>query len=387
LASGQYLRLETKGRASGTPHQVIVRYISYNGNIIVFPLNSSEQDWVRNIESNPSVKLYFDENTALGEARPRTIAGLHDPLLSVFTRKYGSSTVDRWYRGQHRYFEIALTQELGSLRYDDLVYGDLEAAFDSIAEDYDHHIFGNQMNTWLRNLSIGMMTKIFAPGETVLEVGCGTGTETLSLARHGVKVIASDISQKMLNVLQSKADAAGLSEKITPLHSKPIDLPRKLHEMGFNSLDGAYSTYGAINTEPNLTKMVQGFHEVLKPGGRLLLGVWNKYCVYELVGYLLRANPGLAFARFRNPVPLGKSRFCVATNAFSVGSLDQFMKGYFKLERVFGAVIALPPSNLTKYLPKGWLLNSLKRLDLSIGNAFPTNRLGDHFLALYRRKT
>jgi SAM-dependent methyltransferase len=375
------------GRASHAPHQVIVRYVSYNGNIVVFPLNSGSQDWVRNIESVPNVKLYLDGNLALGSAGMKQITGLRDPLLSVFTRKYGSDTVNRWYRGQHRYVEIALTKQVGSLRFDDLVYGDLEAAFDSIAEDYDHHIFGNPMNTWLRNLSIGIMTEVFTPGETVLEVGCGTGTETLSLARSGIRVIASDISSKMLKVLESKAKAAGLTEKIITLHSRPTQLFEKIKKLGFDSLDGAYSTYGAVNTEPNLPDTIRVFHDLLKPNGRLLLGVWNKYCVYELLGYLLRANPGLAFARLRNPVPLGKSRFCVATNAFSVGSLNEFVNRYFSLERVFGAIVAMPPSNLTKFLPKGKLLDFLKRIDLNLGNAFPTNRIGDHFLALYRRKS
>ena len=30
----------------------------------------------------------------------------------------------------------------------------LEAAFDGVAENYDHHIMDNEMNLWLRNRSV-----------------------------------------------------------------------------------------------------------------------------------------------------------------------------------------------------------------------------------------
>ena len=269
--------------------------------------------------------------------------------------------MERWYWGQHSYVQISLSRSLGTLDYSEIIYGDLEAAFDSVAENYDHHIFDNAINTWLRNISIGRMAALFKPGQTILEVGCGTGTETLSLARRGIKIIAADISGKMLSVLSRKARASGLSDMIVPLHCRPIELKEKMKLLGLGEVDGAYSTYGAVNTEPNLHRMMENFHSVLKPNAPLLLGVWNRFCAYEVVGYLMKANPSLSFARLRNPVPIGKSRFCVASNAFSVGALDEHMKPYFKLEDVYGVVILLPPSNLTRYLPEGRILSFLKK--------------------------
>ena len=365
---------------------MLLRYIVANDSIVVFPLNTGNQDWVRNVVQNPLVHVYSENGDTLGTAKLKEISGVRDPLLPVFTRKYGRETVNRWYKGQRLYVQIAITRQLGSIHYDDLVYGDLEAAFDSVAEDYDRHIFGNPVNTWLRNVSIGVMSNVFRAGSTVLEIGCGTGTETLSLARRGVKVIASDISQKMLDVLMRKAGSAGLNDSVIPLHCRPVQLVSKLRELGLTSLDGVYSTYGAVNTEPNLTPMIQGVHDVLKEDAPMILGVWNKYCLYEIVGYSLKLNPSMAFARLRNPVPLGKSRFCVATNAFSVSSLRKTLSPWFSIEQLLGVVITIPPSNLTKYAPRGRLLRALKSLDLNFGRTFPGNRIGDHFLAVCRRK-
>ena len=188
------------------------------------------QDWVRNIATHPEIKVYYNANMSLASGSVKQISGVRDPILPIFTRKYGSSTVNKWYKGQHLYVEISLKKEIGSIGYDEVIYGDLEAAFDSVAANYDHHIFDNPINTWLRNVSIGTMIQIFKPGQTVLEVGCGTGTETLSLARKGVRVIASDISQKMLDVLSKKASSAGLSDEIVPVHCRPSQLCRPAQE-------------------------------------------------------------------------------------------------------------------------------------------------------------
>ena len=100
----------------------------------------------------------------------------------------------------------------------------LEAAFDAVAKDYDRHIFGNPINTWLRNVSVAVMSQLFKPGDTVLEVGCGTGTETLSLAKRGIRVVATDISSKMVNVLNAKAKESGVSDNVIGVHSRPVNL-------------------------------------------------------------------------------------------------------------------------------------------------------------------
>lgn len=390
-SSGQYIRIETIGRKTGKPRQVIVRFVAFPDRVVVFPMHEENitQQWVHNIASNPKIKLFMDNKVWEGSGSIKRISGLEDPLLSIFTRKYGRETVLRWYKGQHNYVEIVLDQKsLGAISTDELIYGDLEAAFDGVAANYDHHIFGNKINTWLRNVSVKLLTSTFKKSDRVLEIGCGTGTETIALAKSGINVVACDVSSQMLAVLDKKAAEAGVSKNIVTVHAKPSqDLEQSIREkIGRVSLDGAYSTYGAINTEPDLSAMFRSMNSIMKEDSPLVLGVWNKYCLFEMVGYSLKFMPSLAFARLRNPVPVGKSRFCVASNAYSVRSLQPFLDPFFKLKKVYGVVITLPPSNLVKYLPRGGLLNTVEGFDYRLGNVFPFNRLGDHFLAVYQTK-
>ena len=381
----QYVRLETVGRRSRKPHSVLVRFISLDRRIIVFPQNIGHQDWIENIKTNPHVRLFSEDRRVEGRALIKEISGLNDPILGIFTRKYGMVEVKKRYWGQHWYVEIEISSESGAEDFEELYYSDLEAAFDGVAEHYDQHILGNPMNVWLRNRSVQHLSKIFKPGDTLVEIGCGTGTETILLARHGLRILAADISSKMLEVLARKAKEAGLSEAIIPLHTRTSALKEKLKALGYSNLDGAYSTYGAINTEPRLDQLFQDLHSIIRPGGHLVLGVWNKYCLYEMVGYSLRLKPSMARARLRNPVPVGMSRFCINSYAYSVGSLKKHLTNLFKLERVFGVEIFLPASNLTRYLPPEPLLSMVKMVDMALEPLFPWNRLGDHFIAAYLR--
>jgi SAM-dependent methyltransferase len=383
--SGEYLRLRTVGRRTGSSHDVIVRFLTIEGKIVIFPQNNGPQDWVANLQKNPKAELFSTSFTVQGTARIREISGLKDPLLSAFTRKYGERDVRKRYWGQHRFVEIEITSSSGSLDYAQLVYAELEAAFDGVAENYDHHIMDNEMNLWLRNRSVNLLKRFFGPGDTVLEIGCGTGTETLSLARHGVSVVAADISSKMLQVLSRKASESGLQDRVKAIHARPYEIKEKLKLDGLTEIDGAYSTYGAINTDPFLPQLFKDLSSMIKPNGVLILGVWNKYCLSEIFGYALRMRPSMVAARMRNPVPVGKSRFCIASNAYSVGSIRSLMKGSFGVKEVHGVEIFLPPSNLVQYLPPKPLVGMLKQLDVSLETHYPWNRLGDHFLLVCER--
>ena len=96
-------------------------------------------------------------------------------------------------------------------------------------------------------------------------------------------------------------------------------------------------------------------------------------------------KPSLVVARIEKPLPVGKSRFCIASNAYDVGAIRSLMKGLFEVKEVRGVEIFLPPSNLVHYLPPRPLAGMLKRLDVSLEAHYPWNRLGDHFLLVCER--
>lgn len=105
-------------------------------------------------------------------------------------------------------------------------------------------------------------------GLSILDLGCGTGKQTLPLAQivgDSGHVLAVDISQEVLDVLFQSAKELGLEKRINLLHIGFDDLGRHFHEQRFDRALGCYTLYYA--QYPRTVFKV--LHRVLKTGGIL----------------------------------------------------------------------------------------------------------------------
>jgi ubiquinone/menaquinone biosynthesis C-methylase UbiE len=60
----------------------------------------------------------------------------------------------------------------------------------------------------------------------ILDVGCGAGIQSLTLARHtGGQVLATDLSASLLEILDSRAREEGLDAQIQTVKASMKDLP------------------------------------------------------------------------------------------------------------------------------------------------------------------
>jgi SAM-dependent methyltransferase len=326
-----------------------------------------------------------------GEVRgtPQLVAerGEQTRILELFRAKYGSEQFARWYDHPARVLRIALDSCTehhgpGSEHY----YEWLESEFDNVAAEYDHHITGNRMNRLLRHRSLAWLEPRFAGARRLLEIGCGSGMETLPLLQAGHEIVAVDISEQMLATVRMKADQAGLADRLQTRHLKARDLAQLLPDLGVETLDGAYSTYGALNCEPDLAPIPGALQQLLKPGAPFVAGVYNRWCLFEIAGYGASLQAARALGRRRNPVPVGSSRFCVDVYAHSVADFRRLFRAGFSVERVEGVPVMLPPSDLVGYAEK--FARHFERLagwDARVGAWWPFNQLGDHFLMTFVR--
>jgi SAM-dependent methyltransferase len=149
-------------------------------------------------------------------------------------------------------------------------------AFDRLAPDYD---------AWYQT-PLGVLSDALEkeavlsladprPGEYALDVSCGTGNYALALARRGAKVVAIDPSEKMLQIAQSKARGEGLDigfrrgmVEALPFANDSFDLATAILMLEFT-----------VSPEKALSEMLR----VLKPGGRLVVGVLGRYSLWALI--------------------------------------------------------------------------------------------------------
>ncbi|MGC8626064.1 MAG: class I SAM-dependent methyltransferase [Acidimicrobiales bacterium] len=105
------------------------------------------------------------------------------------------------------------------------------------------------------------------PGMTAVDLGCGTGSLALELARMGVQVIAVDISPVMIARLREKAARAGLDCISCVVGAvQGFDLP----EASVDLVVSNYALHHLRNNEKEV--LVRSVARWLRPGGRFVVG-------------------------------------------------------------------------------------------------------------------
>ncbi|MEE8338016.1 MAG: methyltransferase domain-containing protein [Dehalococcoidia bacterium] len=103
-------------------------------------------------------------------------------------------------------------------------------------------------------------------GESVLDIGCGAGFDTLLAARHVGStgaVIAVDMTEAMLDKTRASAEALGLSPIVDVRQGFAEQLPAE-----DGSVDVVISN-GVINLCPDKMAVMAEVQRVLRPGGRI----------------------------------------------------------------------------------------------------------------------
>ncbi|MCL4421109.1 MAG: methyltransferase domain-containing protein [Candidatus Thermoplasmatota archaeon] len=307
-------------------------------------------------------------------------------IIQKFVNKYGEAYVSRYFAHPSRIIKIKIGPN--GIAGKESYYEWLEEEFDTVADDYDEHIFGNIVNVLLRNRSLNVLRRYLPKNSSVLEIGCGTGAETLELLKDGHNVLAVDISGRMLRNIEEKARLEGLSDNLKTRKMSASMLDLLLREDGEQIYDLAYSTYGALNCEPNIEKMVGPLSLLLKRKGHFVAGVYNKFCLSETLIQLSSMKFNQLSWRLRNPVLEGRSRFCIDVYSFTPSEFFRIFSHYFTVNEIIGVPIIFPPSNYKKLFPfiKN-RYNQIDWLDQKLSRVWPTKFLGDHFLMVLGQKS
>jgi ubiquinone/menaquinone biosynthesis C-methylase UbiE len=258
-----------------------------------------------------------------------------------------------------------------------------KSSFDKIAKHYDERDNANEILQWMRGIVQNIYLKNFNKSSHILEINCGTGEDALFLAKQGINVLATDISSKMVEIAQKKANNAHLDDKIkTVVYSF-----EKLNLIEESNLNGVVSNFGGLNCINDFEKLQQDLAKIIVPGGKFIAVVMNKFCPWEIFYYILKLDFKKAFRRF------SKKGINAELNGEKVKTFYFFPKefGYkfcnnFELEKIYSLAYFTPPPYLIGiYRRLKPIVKFFMKLDEFTKGIFPFNRIGDHFIIVMRR--
>ncbi|HUM02719.1 MAG TPA: class I SAM-dependent methyltransferase [Thermoanaerobaculia bacterium] len=163
--------------------------------------------------------------------------------------------------------------------------------FDDIARDYDAQMSRVPGDLWMREAFQEFVIRGLAPGEVVLDFGCGTGVDARVYSERGFRVIGYDSSVAMTQVAANRC-GTGIGGNLVEIFSGPYEefLGRPWSRTPPSAI---VSNFAVLNLVPSLRAAFARFHEILQPGGSVFLSLLNPCYVRNLV------TPGLRRLFFR----------------------------------------------------------------------------------------
>jgi len=114
------------------------------------------------------------------------------------------------------------------------------------------------------------LTAWAAPGQRVLDLGCGPGVIAVRLAQMGAEVVAVDASPAMLQLAAERASRAGVQDRLTLRQADLTHLARAWDGEGGFDLIVLSLTLSELPPEEQ-GRLLRACRRWLPPGGRLLL--------------------------------------------------------------------------------------------------------------------
>jgi ubiquinone/menaquinone biosynthesis C-methylase UbiE len=259
------------------------------------------------------------------------------------------------------------------------------AAFGKQSTVFDEQYGSDAIVQYKRNRVRAVLQQVLPPNSHLLELNSGTGEDAIWLAQQGHRVHATDVSPGMQQVLRQKVAAVGLTASIDTELCSFTQL-ENLQQKG--PYDGIFSNFAGLNCTGELNKVLAQFDGLLKPGGKAVLVVLPKFCLWEFL-LLFKGKFKTAFRRLFSkhgaPAHLEGQHFTCWY--YNPSYIQQKLGPKFTLHHLEGLCTIVPPSYIAHFAerrPK--LYQWLRRKEDKWKTAWPWKYWGDYYIMVMEKK-
>ena len=257
--------------------------------------------------------------------------------------------------------------------------------FDAIAPSYDDDYTDTTVGRYQRAVVTDILTRRFRSGMRILEIGCGTGVDTVFLARQGIRVTAIDASPRMVDIARQRVAEARLEDLV---ELKACSAEEVACATPGEPFDGLFSDFGVLNCldNPELIGTLAG--NWLKPGGYAVLCLIGRWCAWEIAAHIVQLQPRTAFRRLQRDgadVSIGEASVHVIYPPPKTAV--EICKPHCWHLISTGVGVLIPPSYMNPLVdrfPRSFRF--LRSLDTYFNRLPLFNNLGDHYCLELQRQ-
>lgn len=184
------------------------------------------------------------------------------------------------------------------------------------------------------------------PGRSVLEIGCGVGLDTYTMAGHGLNVTSVDLTEIAVHTAHQRFRRHQLGGSFAVADAGCLPFPA-------DTYDYVYS-FGVLHHAADTPATINEVHRVLKPNGEARIMLYHRRSVNELVHRLTR----IPFEE--------KDAVCPVVRRFTRAEVHSMFRAFSKVEirldyvygEGYGKIFHLTPRWLYDWLSRrfGWHL-------------------------------
>jgi SAM-dependent methyltransferase len=257
--------------------------------------------------------------------------------------------------------------------------GSQRAYWDAAAETYERDFTNTLVGKLWRDAVWRELDRGFRAEQRVVELNCGTGIDAIYLAERGVRVVACDVSPRMIQFARERASAAHVLDRVD-FRVLPTEWIEQLQSEA--PFDGVLSNFSGLNCVRDLFAVKRKLVALLRSHSNVflcVLGCFSPWRFLHRCSYC-RSRKKL----FRNGTL--DSSTPVEIQRPPVKHIINLFAPEFAIRRITGIGITVPPSYLNHWASRvPSLSRALGMVDGIIGRWPLVRHMGSCILLQFER--